>query len=41
VPTLWVLFSLPFIGVDRWLTRRRVAVLAVEPLAFSADCRRC
>ena len=36
VPTLWVLFSLRFVGVDRWLTRRRVAVLTVEPLAFAA-----
>ncbi|WP_336001287.1 histidine kinase N-terminal 7TM domain-containing protein [Halorientalis halophila] len=34
VPTLWFLFSVRYVGADRWLTRRRVALLALEPILF-------
>ncbi len=35
VPTLWFVFALQYAGFDEWLTRRWLAVLAAEPLAFA------
>jgi signal transduction histidine kinase len=35
IPTLWLLFAFVYSGRNRWLTRRVVAVLAVEPVAFA------
>src|SRR5438552_3252622 len=31
-PTLWLVFTLQYTGRARWLTRKSVAILAVEPL---------
>ena len=31
VPTAWFLFALDYVGRQRWLTRRNLALLAVEP----------
>ena len=33
VPLLWLVFVGRYIGRSRWLTRRRIAVLAIEPVA--------
>ncbi|WP_254764290.1 histidine kinase N-terminal 7TM domain-containing protein [Natrinema marinum] len=32
IPTLFLVFALEYTGKDRWLTRRRVGLLAIEPL---------
>src|SRR5215510_10963445 len=32
VPASWLAFALEYIGLRTWLTRRRLALLAVEPL---------
>jgi len=34
IPTLWLLFTVRYAGKDTWLTRRRMAALAVNPLLF-------
>jgi signal transduction histidine kinase len=34
IPVLWLLFAFTYSGRDGWLTRRVLAVLAVEPVAF-------
>src|SRR5207248_5011351 len=31
-PTLWLVFALQYTGRARWLTRRNVAILLIEPL---------
>jgi len=36
VPTAWFAFALDYTGRDRWLTRKSVAALAIEPLASLA-----
>ncbi|WP_256391144.1 sensor histidine kinase [Natronoarchaeum rubrum] len=36
VPTGWFAFALDYTGRDRWLTRRSVAALSIEPLAALA-----
>jgi PAS domain S-box-containing protein len=36
VPASWLAFSLEFIGHGAWLTRRRLALLAIEPLLVLA-----
>ncbi len=33
VPTAWLAFALQYTGWEKWLTRRNVAMLAIEPLA--------
>ncbi len=33
-PTAWLVFVLQYTGHDRWLTRRRMAMLAVEPVCI-------
>lgn len=32
VPASWLVFALEYVGLEAWLTRRRLALLAVEPL---------
>ena len=32
VPAVWLVFALQYTGRDRWLTRRNLALLAIEPL---------
>src|SRR5260370_12722853 len=32
LPTLWLVFVLQYTGRARWLTRRNMALMAVEPL---------
>lgn len=34
IPTLFLVFALEYTGRDRWLTRRRLGLLAVEPLVM-------
>ncbi|MBE2224514.1 MAG: PAS domain-containing sensor histidine kinase, partial [Anaerolineae bacterium] len=34
VPVAWLLFSLEYTGRDKWITRRNVALLFVEPIAI-------
>ncbi|MFB6228957.1 MAG: histidine kinase N-terminal 7TM domain-containing protein [Halobacteriales archaeon] len=36
IPTLWLVFMLRYAGRDDWLTRRRQALLAVDPVLFGA-----
>jgi PAS domain S-box-containing protein len=36
VPTSWLAFALEYIGLGAWLTRRRLALLAIEPLLVLA-----
>lgn len=38
VPTTWLFFTVHYGGWGSWLTRRRVALLLVEPVAFLALC---
>jgi signal transduction histidine kinase len=35
IPTLWLVFSLYYIGRERWLTRKTVTFLAVDPVLFA------
>lgn len=35
VPTLWLVFTLRYVGNARWVSRRRLALLAVDPVAFA------
>src|SRR5690349_23743899 len=32
VPASWLAFALEYVGLEAWLTRRRLALLAIEPL---------
>ncbi|MEE8389771.1 MAG: histidine kinase N-terminal 7TM domain-containing protein, partial [Anaerolineae bacterium] len=34
VPTAWLAFVLQYTGREKWLTRRNVAILAIEPLVI-------
>ncbi|WP_339103529.1 histidine kinase N-terminal 7TM domain-containing protein [Haloterrigena salinisoli] len=34
IPTLFLVFALEYTGRDRWLTRRRLGLLAIEPLVM-------
>ncbi|WP_435551868.1 histidine kinase N-terminal 7TM domain-containing protein [Natrinema sp. CGMCC1.2065] len=34
IPTLFVVFALQYTGEDRWLTRSRLGLLSIEPLAM-------
>lgn len=38
VTILWLLFAAAYTGRERWLTRRRISLILIEPLAFTAFC---
>lgn len=35
IPTLWLVFTLHYLRRDHWLTQRRRAVLAIDPILFA------
>lgn len=35
IPTVWLLFSLAYVGKSNWLTRGKQALLAIDPVLFA------
>lgn len=35
IPTLWLVFTVHYLGRDQWLNHTRLAVLAIDPLLFA------